>query len=53
MSAALIFLSIVVGAGVFGVVGAFLALPVAASIPVIIRHKENFMRQEEAQGIMQ
>lgn len=53
LSAALIFLSVVIGAGVFGVVGAFLALPVAASIPVIIRYKENFMRKEESRDIIQ
>jgi len=46
LSAALVFLSVVVGAGVFGVVGAFLALPVAASIPVILRYKENIMNRE-------
>ena len=43
LSPALVFLSVVIGAGVFGVIGAFLALPVAASIPVIIRYKENFV----------
>ena len=43
LSAALVFLSVVIGAGVFGIVGAFLALPVAASIPVMIRYREHFM----------
>ncbi len=47
LSAALIFISVVIGAGVFGVFGAFLALPVAASIPVIIKYKEAMMAKEE------
>lgn len=47
LSAALIFISVVIGAGVFGVIGAFLALPVAASIPVIIKYKEAMMAKEE------
>ena len=49
LSAALVFLSVVVGAGMFGVIGAFLALPVAASIPVILRYRERFVakRAEE------
>ena len=47
LSAALIFLSVVIGAGVFGVAGAFLALPVAASIPVIFRYKEELLAKEE------
>lgn len=38
LSPALVFLSVVVGAGLFGVLGAFLSLPVAASIPVIIKY---------------
>ena len=46
LSAALIFISVVIGAGVFGVIGAFLALPVAASIPVIIKYKEAMMASE-------
>ncbi len=46
LSAALIFISVVIGAGVFGVIGAFLALPVAASIPVIIKYKEAMMAKD-------
>lgn len=38
LSPALVFLSVVVGAGLFGVLGAFLALPVAASIPVVLKY---------------
>ena len=38
LSPALVFLSVVVGAGLFGIVGAFLALPVAASIPVMVKY---------------
>lgn len=38
LSPALVFLSVLIGGGIFGVVGAFLALPVAASIPVLIKY---------------
>lgn len=38
LSPALVFLSVLIGGGVFGVMGAFLALPVAASIPVLIKY---------------
>ena len=36
LSPALGFLSVVIGGGLFGIIGAFLALPVAASIPVLL-----------------
>lgn len=49
LSAALIFLSVVIGAGVFGIPGAFLALPVAASIPVIIKYKDPLLAKEGAE----
>lgn len=42
LSPALVFLSVVIGAGVFGILGAFLALPVAASIPVIVKYSQKF-----------
>lgn len=35
------FISVVVGASLFGILGAFLALPVAASIPAIIKYKKS------------
>ncbi len=42
ISSVLGFLSVIIGASLFGVVGAFIALPVAASIPVILKYKEIF-----------
>jgi len=38
ISPALSFLSVVIGGGLFGIVGAFLALPVAASLPPMVRY---------------
>ncbi len=38
------FLAVVIGASLFGMLGAFLALPVAASIPVIVNYHENYKR---------
>ena len=49
LSAALVFLSVVIGAGMFGVLGAFLALPVAASIPVLLRYKANYESRHHAE----
>ena len=37
-----VFLSILLGAGFFGILGAFLSLPVAASIPAIIEYRKNY-----------
>jgi predicted PurR-regulated permease PerM len=42
ISAVLSFLSVIIGASLFGIIGAFVALPVAASIPVLIKYKEIF-----------
>jgi predicted PurR-regulated permease PerM len=42
LSPALSFLSIVIGAGLFGILGAFLALPVAASIPPLLRFARDY-----------
>ncbi len=39
---ALGFLAVIIGASLFGMLGAFLALPVAASIPVIVSYHENY-----------
>jgi predicted PurR-regulated permease PerM len=44
LSPALIFLSVVIGGGLFGVLGAFLALPVAASIPVIMKYRKKLQK---------
>ena len=41
ISQALSFLAVIIGAGLFGVVGAFIALPIAASIPVLLRYKDS------------
>ena len=42
LSPALSFLSIVIGAGLFGILGAFLALPIAASIPPLLRYARDY-----------
>jgi predicted PurR-regulated permease PerM len=42
ISPVLSFLSVIIGASLFGVVGAFVALPVASSIPVIIKYREIY-----------
>jgi putative heme transporter len=44
---ALGFLAVLVGASLFGILGAFLALPVAASIPVIVNYHENYKKRHE------
>ena len=36
------FLSVLIGASLFGILGAFLALPVAASIPAVIHYHKNY-----------
>lgn len=46
LSPALVFLSVLIGGGIFGVLGAFLALPVAASIPVLIKYLDIFNQSE-------
>lgn len=40
-----VFLSVIIGATLFGVLGAFLALPVAASIPPIVEYKKNYKKR--------
>lgn len=42
---ALGFLAVLIGASLFGILGAFLALPIAASIPVIVNYHENYKRR--------
>jgi predicted PurR-regulated permease PerM len=44
---ALGFLAVLVGASLFGILGAFLALPVAASIPVIVNYHENYKQRHQ------
>lgn len=46
ISSVLSFLSVIIGASLFGVVGAFIALPVAASIPVLIKYREKLREGE-------
>lgn len=48
LSSGLVFLSVVVGGSLFGIVGAFLALPVAASIPVVISYKEDYEKRHHS-----
>lgn len=36
------FLSVLIGGALFGILGAFLALPVAASIPAILHYQKNY-----------
>lgn len=38
----IVFLSVLLGASLFGILGAFLSLPVAASIPAIIEYRKNY-----------
>ncbi len=42
ISSVLSFLSVIIGGSLFGIVGAFIALPIAVSIPVIIKYRELF-----------
>ncbi|MDD5110004.1 MAG: AI-2E family transporter [Patescibacteria group bacterium] len=44
---ALGFLAVLVGASLFGILGAFLALPVAASIPVVVEYHENYKERHQ------
>lgn len=47
VSSALSFLSIVIGAGLFGILGAFLALPIAASIPSTVRYARDYSKRNQ------
>lgn len=44
---ALGFLAVLVGASLFGILGAFLALPVAASIPAVVKYHENYKERHQ------
>jgi predicted PurR-regulated permease PerM len=44
---ALTFLAVIIGASLFGIIGAFLALPVAASIPATFRYRENYEKRRQ------
>jgi predicted PurR-regulated permease PerM len=39
---AIVFLAVIIGASLFGILGAFLALPIAASIPAVVLYIENY-----------
>lgn len=47
ISPALGFLAVMIGAGLFGIIGAFLALPFAASLPAIIKFVNEDLYQQE------
>ena len=47
LSPSLSFLAVIIGGSLFGIVGAFLALPVAASLPVIFKYKEDYEKRNE------
>jgi predicted PurR-regulated permease PerM len=42
ISPALSFLAVVIGGGLFGILGAFLALPIAASVPAMLRYLRDY-----------
>ena len=43
----IVFLSVLLGASLFGILGAFLSLPIAASIPAIIHYQKNYKKRHE------
>ena len=47
---ALGFLAVLIGASLFGILGAFLALPIAASIPVIVNYHESYKQRHHKIG---
>ena len=46
LSPSLSFLAVLVGGGLFGIVGAFLALPIAASIPPVVKFARTFTKEQ-------
>ena len=44
ISPAFSFIAVVIGGGLFGILGAFLALPVAASIPPMVRYARHYQK---------
>jgi predicted PurR-regulated permease PerM len=40
------FIAVIIGSVIFGIAGAFLALPIAAGIPTIIKYFEEGNRQK-------
>ena len=49
---ALGFLAVLVGASLFGILGAFLALPIAASIPVVVKYHENYKQRHQTSDLI-
>ena len=45
---ALGFLAVLLGSSLFGIVGAFLALPVAASVPAVVNYHKNYKLRHQA-----
>ena len=43
----IVFLSVLLGASLFVILGAFLSLPIAASIPAIIHYQKNYKKRHE------
>lgn len=41
------FVAVLIGASIFGIFGAFLALPVAASIPALMEYHKNYLKRQE------
>jgi len=41
------FLAVLIGGSIFGILGAFLALPIAASIPVVVSYHENYKHRHQ------
>lgn len=48
---ALGFLAVLIGASLFGILGAFLALPVAASIPVMVKYHEDYKQRHHGSDL--
>ena len=46
---ALVFLAVIIGASLFGILGAFLALPIAASIPAVVEYHQNYKNRHQVQ----
>ncbi|MFZ2049150.1 MAG: AI-2E family transporter [Minisyncoccia bacterium] len=49
---ALAFLAVIIGASLFGILGAFLALPIAASIPAVIDYHQNYVEKHSKDKIV-
>lgn len=50
LSPSIIVFSILIGAMLMGITGALLALPVAAAVPVVYRHVQDWRRREDEQN---